>query len=133
MSGKEKKDSSKGSGKLPKTQPRISSVLNAAGFTQEVVQTKVAEVLLMNRTETQEMKNDEFTSNFDLILIAVIEAAQRTADTGRLDNLLEKIFGKTVEIKGSVSVHNTNVDLPVQNADSELIKRAIERALKNNA
>lgn len=120
-------------GKNLAKRPKVSSVLIKAGFTKEMVERKVANVLLMNAKETQDMRNDKDTCNFDLILLAVVEAAQRTADTARLDNLLEKIFGKTVNIQGSVSVHNTNMDIPIGYADQELIRRAIERSIKNTA
>lgn len=128
-----KKPSSKKASSKPATLTEpLSNVLKAAGFTREMVERKVADALLMNSRETQDCKNDPDTCNFDLIVISVVEAAQRGADTSRLDNLLEKIFGKTVRIEGSVNVQNTNFDMPMQEADSELIKRAIERALKSS-
>lgn len=120
-----------GGKKKPSSQEGVSAVLTKAGFTRDMVERKTADILLMNARETTEFKNDEETCNFDLIVISVVEAAQRTADIARLDSLLEKVFGKTVRIEGKVDVHNTNVDVPLQQADGELIKRAIERALRN--
>lgn len=107
----------------------VSSVIEKAGFTRQMVELKVADILLMNSTETREVKADEKTSNFDLIIISVIEAAQRNADTQRLDNLLEKIFGKTIKVEGSVKVEsNQTMDF----ADEDLIRRAIERSIRNS-
>lgn len=108
----------------------VTKVLQNAGFTREMIEVKVADLLLRNVKETQALKNEPETSNFDLIIISVIEAAQRGADTGRLDNLLEKIFGKTVHISGNV---NVTKDENVGEADAELIQRALERALKNSS
>lgn len=112
----------------------VASVLIRAGFTREMVERKVADILLMNTKETHQFKNDEQTCNFDLIIIAVVEAAQRNADTARLDNLLEKIFGKTVNITGKVEVNSTNVNANYTPgyADEQLIQRAIERSLSRS-
>jgi hypothetical protein len=109
-------------------------VLENAGFTREMVERKVADVLLMDMNELREFKQDAHTSVFDLIVIAVAEAAIRNADTNRLDNLLDKIFGKIVRIDGNIKMEsfNTNVNVPVSDADADLIARAMERALRNN-
>jgi hypothetical protein len=77
-----------------KHREQVTNVLKEAGFTRRMVETKVADILLRNVSETKELKANPSTSNFDLIIVAVVEAAQRNADTSRLDNLLEKIFGK---------------------------------------
>ncbi len=108
----------------------VSKTLQRAGFTKEYVELKVADILLRNQIETQELRNDPHTTNFDLIIASVVNAAIVQADCGRLDNLLEKIFGKTVHIKGDISVTNTNMDIPLDEKDSLLIQRAIERAVK---
>lgn len=114
--------------------PGVVAVLKEAGFTREMIECKVADILLMTKPETQAMKNDASTSNFDHIIIAVVEAAQRNADCARMDNLLEKIFGKTINIKGTVSVQNTgNTPANITYGDAELVQRAIERALINSA
>lgn len=112
----------------------VSGVLREAGLTREAVETKVADILLMNARETQEFQNDPDTSNFDLIVLSVVDAAKRTADCSRLDNLLEKVFGKTVRIEGDIKMHNTNMNMnvPLDQADEDLIRRALDRALKNN-
>jgi hypothetical protein len=112
----------------------LTRVLENAGFTREMVERKVADVLLMDMNELREFKQDAHTSVFDLIVIAVAEAAIRNADTNRLDNLLDKIFGKIVRIDGNIKMEsfNTNVNVPVSDADADLIARAMERALRNN-
>jgi len=125
------KKSRKGEFKAPHS---IVSVLANAGFTRDMVERKVADILLMNSQETRIMEADPNASNFDLIVIAVAKAAARNADTNRLDNLLDKIFGKVVRIDGNIRLDSTNVNMnvPVTNADADLIARAMERALKGN-
>lgn len=110
----------------------VAHVLTKAGFTRDMVERKTADILLMTAAETHEFENDAETCNFDLIVCSVVKAAIRTADCGRLDNLLEKIFGKTVRIEGKVDVSHTD-NTPMQNADAALIQRALERALRNNS
>src|ERR1019366_4520465 len=74
----------------------VQTLLAKEGFTKQMVNEKIAEMLVANRKHTDKKKTHEETSNFDLIIISIIEAAIRNADSSRLDNLLEKIFGKTV-------------------------------------
>lgn len=118
----------------PKAPHNLVTILGKAGFTREMVETKVADILLMDSEETRKMKNDPKASNFDLIVIAVAEAAQRNADTNRLDNLLDKIFGKVVRIDGKIQLDSTNVNMniPLSNIDGDLITRAMDRALRGN-
>lgn len=112
----------------------VTTVLARAGFTREMMETKVSDLLLMTAEEMREFKAASTTSNFDLIVVSVVEAAQRNADTNRLDNLLEKIFGKTVHITGGLKIENTNLNanLPLEDADADLVTRALERALRGN-
>jgi hypothetical protein len=114
-------------------------MVRAAGFTREMVERKVADLMLMTAQETSEFKAANDTCNFDLIIIAIVEAAQRNADTGRLDNLLDKIFGKSVRVEGSIALTSnstTNKDgttTQLSTADAELINRSLTRALVNAA
>ncbi len=109
----------------------VISRLEDAGFTKDMINQKISESLLANRDTTNEKKLDKDTSNFELIVISLIEAAIRNADSGRLDNLLEKIFGKTIRVEGNISLDSNNTNLNIDTADAEIMTRAIERAVKN--
>lgn len=112
----------------------VSTVLQRAGFTREMMETKIADILLKTAKETNTFLAAEDTCNYDLIVCSIVQAAQRNADTHRLDNLLEKIFGKTVHISGGLKIESTNanMNIPMDNIDQDMVTRALERALKNS-
>lgn len=106
----------------------IISKLQKQGFTREAINEKIAEILTLDRDTTAELKMDSSTTNFELMVISLVEASIRTADAGRMDNLLEKIFGKSVRS----SANETNIELNLgPKADEDLLARAIERAMRN--
>lgn len=110
----------------------VSTVLQRAGFTREMMETKIADILLKTAKETNLFLAAEDTCNYDLIVCSIVQSAQRNADTHRLDNLLEKIFGKTVHISGGLKIENITPGIPLDNIDQDMITRAMERALKNS-
>lgn len=106
----------------------IISELKKQGFTREAINEKIAEILTLDRDTTAELRMDSATTNFELMVISLVEASIRTADAGRMDNLLEKIFGKSVRS----SANETSIEVNLgQKADEDLLARAIERAIKN--
>lgn len=106
----------------------LISKLVKQGFTREAINEKIAEILTLDRDTTAELKMDANTTNFELMVISLVEASIRTADAGRMDNLLEKIFGKSVRS----SANETSIEVNLgQKADEDLLARAIERAIKN--
>lgn len=106
----------------------IITKLSQQGFTRDAINSKIAEILTLDRDTTAEMRLNPETTNFELMVISLVEASIRTADAGRMDNLLEKIFGKSVRS----SANETNVEVNFgPKADEDLLARAIGRALEN--
>lgn len=104
--------------------------LEKAGFTREAVNETLAELLTSTRKQTNEVKMDEETSNLELIGVSIIEAAVRNADGARLDGLLDKIFGKPVQV---VKTENTNVNVNVESEVTETDKQRVERVIAERA
>lgn len=109
----------------------VMSYLRKEGFDRSAINEKIVEVLTMTRDDSVKMKANGQTTNFELIVLSMVESSIHHADGGKLDHLLEKVFGKSI-VSGVQEINfSSNMNVNVLSTDENLLNRAVSRAMDN--
>lgn len=113
-------------GNIPRNKS-LRTMLAEHGMTREVINEKFSHLLSSNHDELLKIKREKETTVLELMVVAIIEHGVKFADTSRMDNLIDKVFGK-MPVEARNTNINYNVDAEIEDvADDDLIERAEKR------